>query len=364
MTTIKMLASAALLSTSMLVPAAPALAITPAVDANAPTADQMQAICDANYVAPQEDPTVWRASVINAASEATTPTAVAGTERNINYRPDVNGTFTYAGFVKTIDPLSRTGGSPNMWGQMVFSQKVLDNTLYDVEMRFQHNVTYTWTCQVEENVASIVHHPGNNGQCGNTNGNNNGGNLQTGGNGQGNNGCGNGNGGPTSTSTTEGDGTGGSGNSGNNNGENLQTGGNGEGNNGCGNGNGGPTGANENCGGGGNPGWDETVWTWTHRADYGESQLNTDIDDGYDVTATALQQLGHVLGVDYIVPGTYTPDGYRLLSCISPGKKGGSWTAKAWYTGGQCSTTTFNAAPTMYPSHVFAEPPTNSLPAQ
>lgn len=371
MKTIKSLATTALLSTSFLMPASPAFAVpSPAADPNAPTLAQMQAICDTNYVNTQEDPSVWRSSVVDPSSQATTPTAVTGTERNVNYRPDTGSTFSYAGFTNTTNPLTRTGGSPNMWGQMVFSQKVWDNTLYDVEMRFAHDVTYTWTCRVEENVHTVVHHPGNGGggnggQCtDNPNGNNNGGNLQTGGNGGGNSGCGNGNGGPNSTSSSNTSNGGGSGNNGNNNGGNLQNGGNGGGNNGCGNGNGGPNGTNENCGG--NDGWDQDVWTWTFRADYGESQTNTGIDDGYDVTQTGLQMLGHAVPPlsesDYIVPGVYTPPGYRLLSCISPGKKGGAWTAKSWYTGGQCSTTTFNAAPTVL-GNTFDNPPTNSLPA-
>lgn len=353
---IKLLAATALLSTSMLMPTAAAFAVpTAASDPNAPTLAEMQAICDANYVSSQDDPTLWRASVTNAASQPTTPAPVAGTERNINHRPDTGSSFSYAGFTHTTNPLTRTGGSPNMWGQMVFNQKVWDNTLYDVEMQFSHDVAYTWTCFVEENVATTIHHPGDSGGCPTTNGNNNGGNLQAGGNGAGNQGCGNGNGGPATTSASNGNG-------GNNNGGNLQTGGNGDGNQGCGNGNGGPAGTNENCGNSGSPGWDEIVWTWVYRADFDEDQTNTGIDDGYDTTAENLQLAGHVVGVDYVVPGVYAPDGYRLLSCISPGKRGGAWTAKSWYTGGQCSTTTFNAAPTALGT-TFDAPPTNSLPA-
>lgn len=66
--------------------------------------------------------------------------------------------------------------------------------------------------------------------------------------------------------------------------------------------------------------------------------------------------------MNYTEYGNYQPSGWYLLSCISPGKKGGVWTPKSWYTGGHCSTATFNAAPTAL-GHTFDNPPTNSLPA-
>jgi hypothetical protein len=194
----------------------------------------------------------------------------------------------------------------------VFSQKVWDNTLYDVQMAFNHTVTYTWSCQTQELVTTTVHVGGNEG--------------------------------------------GGSGNNGQNNGLNEQNGGNGNGNNGCGNGNGGPNGTNENCGG-----HDVTHSDWVDRDSYDESLTNT-VADGKDTTETGLQLAGHVEGVNYTEYGTYRPDGIRALACISPGKKGGSWTPKNGYTGGQCSTTTFNGAPTLYGT-TFDSPPTNSLPA-
>ena len=212
------------------------LIVAPAQAAN-PTLADAQQVCNDLYVNTQADPSKWRAEVVDFHSESGPSTQVAGSERNINYRPDTGSTFAYAGFTDTRAPLSRTGGSPNMWGLMNFSQKIWDNTLYDTEADFTHTVTYYWTCHVEQSVNHpewVEGTPGNGGQCPET-GN---GNIQTGGNGNGNNGCGNGNGGGTGTGP------------GNNNGNNQQNGGNGNGNNGCGNGNGGPDGTNENCGGG------------------------------------------------------------------------------------------------------------------
>ncbi len=305
-----LLAATAMVGTSI----APVGFAAPAQAAN-PTTVEMQLVCDDLYVNNQEDPSKWRATVTNVYSEDGPTTLVEGSERDVNFRPDTGGTFSYAGFVGAANPLSRTGGSPNMWGQAVFSQKIWDNTLYDSEADFTHTVTYHWSCHVENYVTTTVHVGG-------------------GGEGQGN------------------------GNNGNNNGNNLQTGGNGDGNNGCGNGNGGPNGTNENCGG-----HDVTTSEWTNAEDYSDnSQAGDDVDEGYSTTASNQSLGGQVDGVNYTETGTYTPNGIRALACISPGKKGGSWTAKNGYTGGGCSTTTFNAAPTLAGT-TFDSPPTNSLPA-
>lgn len=354
-----LLAATALLSASV-----SPLSMSTAYAVPAPAADPAtpneQAICNADYVDNQWDPSAWRATVTGASSSATTPVPVTGSEENVNYRPDTGSTFVYAGFTNTTNPLVRTGGSPNMWGMMVFNDKIWNNTLYDVQMDFNHSVTYNWTCHVEQyvNHPTFVPDPpapppsngnnGNGGTCtnngnGGNNGNNNNNNQQNNGNGNGNNGCGNGNGGS------------GLGSSSNDNSGN----GNGGGNNGCGLGNGGSNGTKD-CDDNGNPGHYVDHYTWDPAGDYSETVTNNNIDDGTDITQSGLQQLGHVDGVTYDVYGTYTP-GYRLLSCISPGKKGGTWTAKAYYTGGQCNTTVFNAAPTTSGT-TFDSPPTASIP--
>lgn len=269
-------------------------------DPGAPTMADMQAYCDNTYVATHSDPTVWKAEVTSATATPTAVLPVPGTETQVNYRPDFNSTFSYANFLRVDDPLTRTGGSVNMWGQSVFGAKIYDNTLYDVQMRFAHDVTYTWTCHVSEYVTTVTHVGGNDG--------------------------------------------GGSGNNGQNNGLNEQDGGNGNGNNGCGNGNSGPNGTNDNCGG-----HDVTHSEWVFRADYATgTQTDTGIDDGTDITATNQQLAGQVAGVDYTVLGEFKPAGVRTLACINPGKKGGTWTAKNGYTGANCTTTYFNTAVTAY----------------
>ena len=357
-----LIAATALLSTSFTpILMTPAWASAPSA-ASDPSAPDEQAICDANYVNNQADPSVWQASVINATSTATDPAPVPGTEENVNYAPDTGSTFSYAGFTNTTNPLTRTGGSPNMWGQMVFNDKVWDNSLYDVQMGFNHDVTYNWTCHVSQyvNHPTFVPDPpappSNNGGICTNNGNgggnsqNNNNNQQNGGNGGGNNGCGNGNGGSDTDTDTN------------------TSNGNGGGDNGCGAGGEGTqddvTAGNSNhvCDEHGNPGHYVDHFTWDFSSDNPETVTNTGIDDGTGITQSGVQQLGHVAGVVYDVFGTYTPSGFRLLSCISPGKKGGAWTAKSYYTGGQCNTTTFNAALTTYGT-TFDAPPTASLPA-
>ncbi|HEY8434447.1 MAG TPA: hypothetical protein VIK68_07520 [Sphingomicrobium sp.] len=306
-----LLSAAAIVSTSFApfsVVTTPAFAVpVPAADQNPP--DEQQ-VCDDLYVNNQTDPSVWRATVTNASEQATDPAPVEGSEQNVNFRPDTTSTFSYAGFTGTQNPLYRIGGSPNMWGQMVFNDKVWDNTLYDVQMDFNHTVSYAWTCHVEQFVTTTVHVGG-----GNDNSN------------------------------------------GNNNGKNEQDGGNGNGNNGCGNGNGGPNGSNDNCGG-----HDVTHSEWDLFGDFPQTAGPNLVDDGFDITQTGLQLAGHVSGVTYDVFGTYMPYGFILLSCISPGKKGGTWTPKSYYSGGSCNTTTFNSAPTIL-GHEFDSPPTASVPS-
>ena len=261
-----------------------------------PSPPDMQQICNDLYVNTQSDPSKWQAEVINASSVDSESTAVPGTEQNINFRPDTSSTFVYAGFVKADDPLTRTGGSVNMWGQSVFSQKIWDNTLYDVQMDFTHTVTFYWTCHVSEYVTTVTH-VGGGGD--NPNGNNNGGNLQDEhGNLNGNQGCGNGNGGPVDPSQ---------------------------------------------CGG-----HDVTTSEWVFRQDYPQQQDGGTVDDGYQTTATDQQLAGHVEGVNYTEYGDYRPAGVRSLACINPGKKGGTWTKKNNYTGVNCNTTYFNSATTAY----------------
>ncbi|HVM23118.1 MAG TPA: hypothetical protein VM308_07465, partial [Sphingomicrobium sp.] len=142
--------------------------------------------------------------------------------------------------------------------------------------------------------------------------------------------------------------------------------GNGQGNNGCGLGNGGPNGTNENCGGngGGSGGHWEDNYTWDFVADEPESQTNSDIDDGYETTAFNQQLVGQVANVNYLRSNGPVTSDARILSCISPGSKGGAWKPKAYYIGTTpCSTTAFNNAPTLSGRTFDNPPPTNSLPA-
>jgi hypothetical protein len=60
--------------------------------------------------------------------------------------------------------------------------------------------------------------------------------------------------------------------------------------------------------------------------------------------------------------GTFLVEGVYALACISPGSKGGTWRAKEYYTGGNCSTATFNAASTVA-GRTFDPIASNSLPA-
>ncbi|MGE5562176.1 MAG: hypothetical protein ACM3ZV_02585 [Bacillota bacterium] len=302
-----LLSATALVGASFTSISTPAFA-TPTAQADAAAPDEQQ-ICDDLYVNTQADPTVWRATVINDTAVATDPAPEQGTEENVNFRPDdsAGASFSYAGFTNTTNPLYRIGGSPNMWGQMVFNDKVWDNTLYDVQMQFNHTVTYNFTCHVEENVTTTTHVGGNP-------------NPSPGHDPKENEGC-----------------------AGDNGGSNND-----------------PTAGNSDhvCGDGGH---DVTTTTWTFRADYPQDPIVNTVEDGPDITQSGLQQAGHVEGVNYDNFGTYTPYGYILLSCISPNKKGASWTAKSYYTGGQCSTTTFNSATTIL-GHQFDSPPTNSVP--
>ncbi|HVM23117.1 MAG TPA: hypothetical protein VM308_07460 [Sphingomicrobium sp.] len=327
----------------------PASAVPSAAnDPNRPNHADMQAICDAKYVDTQSDPSVWRAKVRDASSTATTPTAVEGSEEEVNHRADTSdpNAWSYVGFLGSGGQLSRTGGSPNLWAFATFDHSEWDNTLYDVQMNFTHDVTYTWTCEVEERVA----------------------NENNGGNGGGNQGCGAGGeavqdeitvGGGNHTCGSNGQGGGNGQSGGNGQGGGPGDGGNGQGNNGCGLGNGGSNGTNENCGGnGGNNGG-----RWEYRASYDEELTNEDIDDGTDITETGVFLAGHVEGVDYLKDTGPLYTNVRILSCISPGSKGGAWKPKAYYQGPTaCSTTAFNQAPTLS-GRSFDNPPTNSLPA-
>lgn len=286
----KILAAMALISTSF----TPVSMMTTAAHAINPTTADMQLVCDGLYVNSHEDPSKWRTTVTNADFENGPSTQVEGSERNINYRPDVTSSFVYANFLRAEDPLTRTGGSVNMWGQSVFGSKIWDNTLYDVEADFYHTVTFTWTCHVQELVTTTTGNPGQ---------------------GSGNPGLGDCIGNP-SDGEIDGEGPGQ-----------------------------GASHANENsaCGTG------STTETWTDRGDYSDnSAQGDDIAEAPQIIETALQQLGHVDGVNYTESGTYRPEGVRTLACINPGKKGGSWTPKNNYAGSNCNTTYFNTAMTAY----------------
>jgi hypothetical protein len=144
----KLLAAIMLISTSF----APISIMAPAHADPVLPGDEL-ARCNGNYVWNQVDPTSWRATVFGEYRVDGPSTQVLGSERNVNYRPDTGSTFIYSG-LRAADPLTRTGGSVNMWGQTAFSQKTWDNTLYDSEARFEHTVIVYWSCHIEEYVAT------------------------------------------------------------------------------------------------------------------------------------------------------------------------------------------------------------------
>lgn len=298
----------ALISTSLgpvLVTPAWAASVTPtinqAADSSPVTESDMQAYCNVNYVT---NSSLERSSVTGASvdADASTPT---GQTQNINARADTTSSFVYAQFLYAANPLTRTGGSVNMWGQSVFGQKIWDNTLYDVQTRFEHNVRYNWTCQVDhwQKVGSHTT-PGTP---------------------------------PDGYYTNPGT-------------EPSQGGGSCQGIN--------PS----------NPHWGEDIgaciwhqtapgtegstvddYDWVSFGDFAATEVtHGQINDGYYTTDTDVQQLGHVSGVNYTETGTFAPPGVRTLACINPGKKGGTWTVKNGYTGGNCNTTYFNTATTAY----------------
>jgi len=301
MTTMKYAAIAALLSCSLLTPVAPAIA-APAPSASDKLAVCQQYVLDSNY-----------SVIVNNENDVTNDSGpVAGSEHDVNPRADTSGAFDYAGFTRAADPLVRHGGSPNMWGQAGFTQKVFRNSLVDVETNYAHTITYNWNCKVTQRVTEFVpaDHPGNN----------NGDNEQDGGNLDLNNGCGNGNGGPAPTTPPPG------------------------------------------CG----PKEIVTLYIFNHP----QSVEGDPIADAPQITATGVSRAGHVTGVpesDYIVTGIFAPTGAQTLACISPSNgstvKGnpGGWRAVNGYVGGHCNTATFNAAATVN-GQVFDPITSNSLP--
>lgn len=391
MKTIRYAAIAALLSTSMFTTPALSAPVTPeftqASDVSPVLESDMAAYCSA-----QRPDTLFDAIHDRFTVDADTPAAgdstVTGDTHNIGFRPDTTSSFVYAQFLRADDPLTRTGGSVNMWGQSVFGQKIWDNTLYDVETRFEHTVTYAWACNYE-NYQVVDHewewdNPDNLDLSGCTQPA-----FPTAG---------------TCTVTVEseephslglitvpglngGGGSGGAASGGSTGGSNphdVDGADLGDGDSGCGlsstgtntdphpgssdqtcpdQGGGGST---DNCGvsGTGSPGnpdcnkdnEPETVevtghWNaisdWVANGSASTSVTHT-IDDGYYTTETDLQQPGHVEGVNYTETGQYTPAGVRSLACINPGKKGGTWTPKNNYSGVNCNTTYFNSAVTAY----------------
>jgi hypothetical protein len=303
MKTVKYAAIAALLSCSLLTP------VTPAFSAPAPTATDMQSVCNA-YILDSN----YTATVNNVGQSTGAPQDMPGTEQDFNFRADLNGPFHYSGFTQTNGPLVRIGGSPNMWTAAAFTQKVYENTLVDVRVALGTITTYTWNCYVTHRVTSYedANHPGNN----------NGDNLQDGGNNNQNNGCGNGDGGPAPTSPPPG------------------------------------------CG----PKEVITTYYYNYPQQVIGDLIATD-PATYRTTQTNVSRVGHLGGLpesDFIVSGFFEPTGTYALACISPtgAVKGnpGSWRAKNNYTGGQCSTATFNAAPTVA-GREFDPIASNSLPS-
>jgi len=342
MKSMKIVAMAALVTTSFtpisMMSAAGAVPIA-ATDAGAP---DEQGLCEAAY----GDET-HQVTVIDANSTATAPSPIAGTE-SYTYRADVGGAWSYVGFLGTSGQLSRNGGSPNLWALATFDHTEWNDTRYDVQMDFSHDVTYNWTCHVlkqVDNPTFVPDPPQNNG-------------------GGGNQGCGAGGEG-TQDEVTVGNGHHTCGDSGNSGGGNSAA----NGDNGCGAGGEGTqddvyAGNSDHVCRDGNPGTIVHHYSYVFDADYaGQTQTNTGIADGSDYTVTNALQSGHVAGPDYLKDAGPITSNVRILSCISPGSKGGTWKPKDYYHGTlACSTVNFNAAPTLA-GRMFDGPPTASLPA-
>lgn len=301
--------TAALLSTILTPTAALAAPVLPSVNQNADsapvTATDMQSYCDGQYVT---DSSKQRTNVTgdSAVADSSTPT---GDTQNINYRPDTTSSYVLSQFLRPGDPLSRRGGSVNMWGNSLFGQKTWDNTLYDTQTRYEHYVRYNWTCHVDHWQVVGSHPettPGTPPQGYYTN---------------------------PGTIPSNGQGS---------------------------------------CQGVGpdNPHWGTSfgacVWhqtapgtpettvmvddyDWASFGDFAAAEVtHGPISDGYYTTETDIQQSGHVDSVNYTETGEFLAEGVYTLACINPGKKGGTWTPKNGYTGGNCNTVYFNAAPTSF----------------
>ena len=365
-----LISATALLCSTIISSTAFATAVTPTVnlgiDANAP---DEQKVCDDTYVNTQTDPTVWQAIVVNASAVATTPGPVSNTDVPFNYQADTTNptAWSYVGFLGTSGTLTRNGGSPNLWAYATFDHSEWNNTLYDVQTSFSHNVTYTWTCRVNHYVDHPTFTPDppsgdktcpvNPGQ----------GTPPPGGNGNGNEGCGLGNGGsiddtPGKNPNDNSANTNSSSNSSNN------------GDNGCGAG--GEGGTNDDIFAGnsdhvckdGVPGTIHHHFTWDFDSDNIQpSVTNTGIDDGVYTTQVNVPQAGQVSGVNYLKESGPLTTNARILSCISPGSKGGSWKAKSYYLGGDtaCAAAGKTFSTLGYGNgRNFDTPPTNSLPSQ
>jgi hypothetical protein len=132
------------------------------------------------------------------------------------------------------------------------------------------------------------------------------------------------------------------------NNDNIQNGGNQQGNNGCGNGNTGPNSEGKCV-------KEEISWV----ADGTEIKTQ---DGGTEARPDAFVRTDSLAEPFLMETGTFLVEGVYALACISPGSKGGTWRAKEYYTGGNCSTATFNAASTVA-GRTFDPIASNSLPA-
>lgn len=372
--------------------------VTQAADTSPVTQTEMEDFCRAQQPTTLFDGSHNRFSV-DADPPQTAQSEATGDTRNVNYEADSgpNSSFVYANFigVSATHPLTRTGGSVNMWGQSTFRDKIWDNTLYDIQTRFQHTVGYSWTCNYQEyqivdhdwewddadvpaectvaaypadntcTVTETINVPNAPSGGGGGNNNNGGGNNNNGGGSTNNHGQGGAN-----------DGTSG-GSGGGNDVNGSDTGPGSDGDSGCGGSGGTNTDATA-----GNSGHSCTrtetvttvyhgrwvnVWDWVDVGTANGSASHT-IDDGYFDTAVDEFLAGHVTGVNYLAAGgPWYPTGVRSLACINPGRKGGTWTPKNSYTGPNCNTAYFTTAYTAYGftfDTILGTLPSASLPAQ
>jgi hypothetical protein len=302
---IRALISAVALVTTSLSPIAvtPAFATDISPDATTqPDDTMMDNYCDANFVT---DDTHYVEAIPGSVVTGTT-FEVANSREDVEETrvADLTSSFSYGGLETISDPLVRIGGSVNMWGADTFSEKIYSRSLVDQTALFAHRDAYNflcryWTDTITTSIITTSSTPDNPG-------------------------LGNCVGDPNKKSAIDGVGPG--------------------------------KGALHA---------DEHSACFSSQTIYTHNWTHADNPFTFYFTPEAIRDLaqhGVTENVPFTIEGSFSPPGVYSLACINPGKKGGTWTPKAKYTGGHCSTLTFNGAVTVQ-GRTFDDVPSASLPA-